>query len=57
MLQASSCLVSGITKDSPALVTVMDDTRHHLDTGDVVTFSSLQVSHSSLFNLLFLHII
>jgi hypothetical protein len=26
----------------------MDDTRHHLDTGDVVTFSSLQVSYTAL---------
>ncbi|KAG5187960.1 ubiquitin-activating enzyme E1 [Tribonema minus] len=40
--QAVSCLVSGVTKDSPALVTVMDDQRHQLETGDVVTFASVE---------------
>ncbi|CAM9449721.1 unnamed protein product [Chrysoparadoxa australica] len=37
----SSCLVNSITKGSPAFVTVMDDVRHNLETGDTVVFSSM----------------
>ena len=40
--QASSCVVSSVTKDAIGLVTVMDDQRHNLVTGDVVTFNSIQ---------------
>ena len=40
--QAASCVVSSVTKDAIGLVTVMDDQRHNLVTGDVVTFNSIQ---------------
>ena len=40
--QAASCVVSSVTKDAIGLVTVMDDQRHNLATGDVVTFNSIQ---------------
>lgn len=40
--QAASCVVSSVTKDAVGLVTVMDDQRHNLVTGDVVTFNSVQ---------------
>lgn len=40
--QAASCVVSSVTKDAVGLVTVMDDQRHNLVTGDVVTFNSIQ---------------
>ncbi len=40
--QAASCVVSSVTKDAIGLVTVMDDQRHNLVTGDVVTFNSVQ---------------
>lgn len=39
--QAASCVVSSVTKDAIGLVTVMDDQRHNLVTGDVVTFNSV----------------
>lgn len=39
---AASCVVSSVTKDAIGLVTVMDDQRHNLITGDVVTFNSIQ---------------
>lgn len=39
--QAVSCVVSSVTKDAIGLVTVMDDQRHNLVTGDVVTFNSV----------------
>lgn len=32
----SSCIVSSVTQANPALVTVLDDTRHNLETGDFV---------------------
>lgn len=35
-------MVSSVTKDAIGLVTVMDDQRHNLVTGDVVTFNSIQ---------------
>lgn len=35
-------MVSSVTKDAIGLVTVMDDQRHNLETGDVVTFNSVQ---------------
>lgn len=35
-------MVSSVTKDAVGLVTVMDDQRHNLVTGDVVTFNSIQ---------------
>ncbi|CAM9515783.1 unnamed protein product [Ascophyllum nodosum] len=40
--QAASCVVSSVTKDAIGLVTVMDDQRHNLVTGNVVTFNSIQ---------------
>ncbi|CAM9877805.1 unnamed protein product [Pylaiella littoralis] len=40
--QAASCVVSSVTKDAVGLVTVMDDQRHNLVTGDVVTFNSMR---------------
>lgn len=40
--QAASCVVNSVTKDTVGLVTVMDDQRHNLVTGDVVTFNSVQ---------------
>ncbi|CAI5704559.1 hypothetical protein KXD40_001478 [Peronospora effusa] len=33
-----SCLISSISNSAPALVTVNDDTRHNLETGDLVIF-------------------
>ncbi|KAG6590717.1 putative ubiquitin-activating enzyme [Phytophthora cinnamomi] len=33
-----SCLISSISNSAPPLVTVSDDTRHGLETGDLVTF-------------------
>ncbi|RLN96567.1 hypothetical protein BBJ28_00025867, partial [Nothophytophthora sp. Chile5] len=33
-----SCMISSISNSSPPLVTVSDDTRHGLETGDVVSF-------------------
>mmetsp|Transcript_19411 Transcript_19411/g.28753 ORF Transcript_19411/g.28753 Transcript_19411/m.28753 type:complete len:1029 (+) Transcript_19411:1-3087(+) len=39
---ASSCLVCSVTQDNPALVTVMDDNRHGLETGSIVTFSRVE---------------
>mmetsp|Transcript_10674 Transcript_10674/g.24911 ORF Transcript_10674/g.24911 Transcript_10674/m.24911 type:complete len:747 (+) Transcript_10674:167-2407(+) len=33
----ASCLVAAITQANPALVTVLDDTRHNLESGDCVT--------------------
>ncbi|KAI9922351.1 hypothetical protein PsorP6_002713 [Peronosclerospora sorghi] len=33
-----SCLISSISNSAPALVTVSDDTRHGLETGDCVSF-------------------
>uniref|UniRef100_A0AAV1UIK5 E1 ubiquitin-activating enzyme n=1 Tax=Peronospora matthiolae TaxID=2874970 RepID=A0AAV1UIK5_9STRA len=33
-----SCLISSISNSAPALVTVNDDTRHDLETGDLVSF-------------------
>ena len=38
---ASSCIVASITQASPALVTVLDDQRHGLETGAVVQFDGL----------------
>lgn len=35
-------MVASVTKDAIGLVTVMDDQRHNLVTGDVVTFNSVQ---------------
>jgi len=37
---ATSCLVSSVTQASPALVTVVDEQRHNLEAGDVVSFAS-----------------
>lgn len=34
--------MASVTKDAIGLVTVMDDQRHNLVTGDVVTFNSVQ---------------
>jgi ubiquitin-activating enzyme E1 len=34
---AASALVASVTQASPPLVTCLDDTRHGLETGDVVT--------------------
>ena len=34
--QAASAMIAGITKDSPALVTVLEETRHNMETGDKV---------------------
>lgn len=34
---ASSALVASITQASPPLVTCLDDARHQLESGDVVT--------------------
>ncbi|CAH0514318.1 unnamed protein product [Peronospora belbahrii] len=33
-----SCLISSISNSAPALVTVNEDTRHNLETGDLVSF-------------------
>lgn len=41
-MQAVSCVVSSVTKDAIGLVQVMEDQRHNLLTGDVVTFNSIQ---------------
>jgi len=38
---ASSCIVASITQASPALVTVLDDQRHGLETGAVVQLDGL----------------
>lgn len=36
------CMVASITNTTPALVTVTDDTRHHMETGDYVTFREVE---------------
>ena len=41
---ASSCIVGSITQANPALVTVLDDSRHNLESGDAVTLDSCQVT-------------
>lgn len=38
---ASSCVVASITQANPALVTVLDGDRHNLESGDTVSFDSL----------------
>ena len=38
---AASCLVASITHDSPALVCALEESRHHLCTGDIVEISGL----------------
>ena len=40
--EPASCMVSSITQELKGLVTVSDDTRHGLETGDFVSFSGLQ---------------
>eukprot|EP01038_Epipyxis_sp_PR26KG_P008482 gene8482-11465_t len=37
----ASSMITSITQDSKALVTVLEDTRHNLTTGDVVKFSEI----------------
>ncbi len=39
--QASSAMIAGVTKDSPALVTVLEETRHNMETGDKVIISDV----------------
>lgn len=39
---AASSMVAAISQDSPALVTVLEETRHNLETGDVVVISELE---------------
>lgn len=41
-LPASSCMIASITSESPALVTVLEETRHGLETGDVVAISEVE---------------
>ena len=39
--QAASAMIAGITKDSPALVTVLEETRHNMETGDKIVLSDV----------------
>lgn len=39
--QIATAMIAGITKDSPALVTVLEETRHNLETGDKVILSEI----------------
>lgn len=41
-LPAATSMVASITKDNPGVVSVLEDTRHGLDTGDVVTISDVE---------------
>jgi ubiquitin-activating enzyme E1 len=38
---AASSLIAGITRDAKGLVTCLEETRHHLNTGDVVVLSDI----------------
>eukprot|EP01040_Poterioochromonas_malhamensis_P009078 gene9078-9832_t len=38
---AANALIAGITKDTKGLVSVLEETRHNLNTGDVITFSDI----------------
>jgi ubiquitin-activating enzyme E1 len=40
--QPLTCMVSSVTKENPGVVTVTDDTRHGLETGDYVTFREVE---------------
>lgn len=37
----ASCLVASITQDCPALVHALEETRHHLSTGDIIEINGL----------------
>jgi ubiquitin-activating enzyme E1 len=39
--QAASAMIAGISRDTPALVTVLEETRHNLETGDKVILSDI----------------
>ena len=39
--QAASAMIAGITKDSPALVTVLEETRHNMESGDKIVLSDV----------------
>ncbi len=39
---ASSSMIAGITRDFPCLVSVLEDTRHNLETGDVVVLTEVE---------------
>lgn len=39
--QAASSMIAGITQDFPALVTVLEEARHNLESGDVVMLTEL----------------
>lgn len=41
-LPAASCMVASITNTNPATVTVLEDTRHGLETNDVVAISDVE---------------
>jgi ubiquitin-activating enzyme E1 len=36
-----TCVIEGITQDYPAVVTVLEENRHNLETGDVVTLTGI----------------
>ena len=46
--QPSSCIVQHISRDSEGVVLCNEDTRHDLETGDLVTFS--EISGMSVLN-------
>ena len=37
----ASCLIASITQNNPPLINALEDTRHHLNTGDVVELSGI----------------
>lgn len=38
----ASCMIASITKENPGVVTVLDDHRHGLESGDVVVISEVE---------------
>jgi ubiquitin-activating enzyme E1 len=39
--QIATAMIAGISRESPALVTVLEETRHNLETGDIVVLSEI----------------
>ena len=48
-----SCMVSSITNENPGIVTVSDESRHGMETGDFVTFSEIKVCFLFVSDFLF----
>jgi len=40
--EALSCMISGVSKEAPGIVTTQDEVRHGLESGDFVTFTEVQ---------------